>query len=68
MLYLRVNKENGSDVIDLPELVSMRLGWNALTFNEESDDSVLVMKSEGHRMESWTRFDEAHSPNCRGWE
>lgn len=57
MLCLRVNKENGSDVIDLPELVSMRLGWNALTFNEESDDSVLVMKSEGHRMESWTRFD-----------
>ena len=44
-LRLRVRLCRFSEGIDLPLLTSIHLGWNALTFDAESVESTLVMKS-----------------------
>lgn len=44
MQCLRVRISNWLHGVDLPELTSIELGWNALAF-KDSDNSTLVMKS-----------------------
>ena len=41
---LRVNECGVSDRLDLPELISIQLGYNALEF-EDDESSTLIMRS-----------------------
>ena len=44
VLCLRVNECGVSDRLDLPELTSIQLGYNALEF-EDDESSTLIMRS-----------------------
>ena len=44
VLCLRVIDCDVSDWIDLPELTSIQMGYNALTFNDDAS-STLIMRS-----------------------
>ena len=46
---LRVNECGVSDRLDLPELTSIQLGYNALEF-EDDESSTLIMRSDSHRV------------------
>ena len=45
-LYLRVILEERSEGIDLPELLSIQLGWCAMRFREKCEYSELILRSD----------------------
>lgn len=45
-LYLRVLLEERSKRIDLPELLSIQLGWCAMRFREKCEYSELILRSD----------------------
>ena len=48
MLCLKVASLHSTHRIDLPELQSIEMGWNALSFAESDETTTLVMRGASH--------------------
>ena len=48
MLCLRVIPSPFHDGLDLPELTSIQIGYDALRFKWDDESSILIMRSDSH--------------------